>query len=33
MSALGSFDHRAFDGARLMHASKRLAEQPLGMLL
>jgi pyruvate dehydrogenase E2 component (dihydrolipoyllysine-residue acetyltransferase) len=35
MSATGSFDHRAIDGAdgaRLMKAFKRLVEQPLGML-
>ena len=35
MSATGSFDHRAIDGAdgaRLMHAFKRLIEEPLGML-
>jgi pyruvate dehydrogenase E2 component (dihydrolipoamide acetyltransferase) len=35
MSATGSFDHRAIDGAdgaRLMHAFKRLVENPLGML-
>jgi pyruvate dehydrogenase E2 component (dihydrolipoamide acetyltransferase) len=35
MSATGSFDHRAIDGAdgaRLMQAFKRLVEQPLGML-
>jgi pyruvate dehydrogenase E2 component (dihydrolipoamide acetyltransferase) len=28
----GSFDHRAFDGARLMQAFKRLVEAPLGMI-
>ena len=35
MSATGSFDHRAIDGAdgaRLMQAFKRLVENPLGML-
>jgi pyruvate dehydrogenase E2 component (dihydrolipoamide acetyltransferase) len=35
MSASGSFDHRAIDGAegaRLMQAFKRLIENPLGML-
>ena len=35
MSATGSFDHRAIDGAdgaRLMQVFKRLVEQPLGML-
>jgi pyruvate dehydrogenase E2 component (dihydrolipoamide acetyltransferase) len=35
MSATGSFDHRAIDGAdgaRLMKAFKRLIESPLGML-
>ena len=35
MSATGSFDHRAIDGAdgaRLMEAFKRLVENPLGML-
>jgi len=35
MSATGSFDHRAIDGAdgaQLMQAFKRLVEQPLGML-
>jgi pyruvate dehydrogenase E2 component (dihydrolipoamide acetyltransferase) len=35
MSATGSFDHRAIDGAdgaRLMQAFKRLVETPLGML-
>ena len=35
MSATGSFDHRAIDGAdgaRLMKAFRRLVEQPLGML-
>jgi pyruvate dehydrogenase E2 component (dihydrolipoamide acetyltransferase) len=35
MSATGSFDHRAIDGAdaaRLMQAFKRLIENPLGML-
>ncbi|HEY5722718.1 MAG TPA: 2-oxo acid dehydrogenase subunit E2, partial [Allosphingosinicella sp.] len=35
MSATGSFDHRAIDGAdgaRLMQAFKRLCENPLGML-
>ncbi|HEX6377158.1 MAG TPA: pyruvate dehydrogenase complex dihydrolipoamide acetyltransferase [Allosphingosinicella sp.] len=35
MSATGSFDHRAIDGAdgaRLMKAFKRLVEAPLGML-
>ena len=35
MSATGSFDHRAIDGAdgaRLMKAFKRLVENPLGML-
>jgi pyruvate dehydrogenase E2 component (dihydrolipoamide acetyltransferase) len=35
MSATGSFDHRAIDGAdgaRLMQAFKRLIEAPLGML-
>jgi pyruvate dehydrogenase E2 component (dihydrolipoamide acetyltransferase) len=35
MSATGSFDHRAIDGAdgaRLMQAFKRLLENPLGML-
>ena len=35
MSATGSFDHRAIDGAdgaRLMQAFKRLIEDPLGML-
>jgi pyruvate dehydrogenase E2 component (dihydrolipoamide acetyltransferase) len=35
MSATGSFDHRAIDGAdgaRLMQAFKRLVEHPLGML-
>jgi len=35
MSATGSFDHRAIDGAdgaRLMQAFKRLLEAPLGML-
>jgi pyruvate dehydrogenase E2 component (dihydrolipoamide acetyltransferase) len=35
MSATGSFDHRAIDGAdgaRLMQAFKRLVEAPLGML-
>ena len=35
MSATGSFDHRAIDGAdgaKLMQAFKRLVEQPLGML-
>jgi pyruvate dehydrogenase E2 component (dihydrolipoamide acetyltransferase) len=36
MSATGSFDHRAIDGAdgaRLMQAFKRLVEAPLGMLV
>jgi len=35
MSATGSFDHRAIDGAdgaRLMQAFKRLVENPLGMV-
>src|SRR5688572_32400764 len=35
MSATGSFDHRAIDGAdgaRLMQVFKRLVEAPLGML-
>jgi pyruvate dehydrogenase E2 component (dihydrolipoamide acetyltransferase) len=35
MSASGSFDHRAIDGAegaKLMAAFKRLIENPLGML-
>ena len=35
MSATGSFDHRAIDGAdgaRLMQAFKRLVENPIGML-
>ena len=35
MSATGSFDHRAIDGAdgaRLMQAFKRLVEAPLGMI-
>jgi pyruvate dehydrogenase E2 component (dihydrolipoamide acetyltransferase) len=35
MSATGSFDHRAIDGAdgaALMQAFKRLVENPLGML-
>jgi pyruvate dehydrogenase E2 component (dihydrolipoamide acetyltransferase) len=35
MSASGSFDHRAIDGAegaKLMQAFKRLVENPLGML-
>jgi pyruvate dehydrogenase E2 component (dihydrolipoamide acetyltransferase) len=35
MSATGSFDHRAIDGAdgaKLMQAFKRLVEHPLGML-
>jgi pyruvate dehydrogenase E2 component (dihydrolipoamide acetyltransferase) len=35
MSATGSFDHRAIDGAvgaQLMAAFKRLVESPLGML-
>ncbi|MFL6851066.1 MAG: pyruvate dehydrogenase complex dihydrolipoamide acetyltransferase [Sphingomicrobium sp.] len=35
MSATGSFDHRAIDGAdgaKLMQAFKRLVEKPLGML-
>jgi pyruvate dehydrogenase E2 component (dihydrolipoamide acetyltransferase) len=35
MSATGSFDHRAIDGAdgaRLMQAFKRLVEKPVGML-
>jgi pyruvate dehydrogenase E2 component (dihydrolipoamide acetyltransferase) len=35
MSATGSFDHRAIDGAdgaRLMQAFKRLVENPLAML-
>jgi pyruvate dehydrogenase E2 component (dihydrolipoamide acetyltransferase) len=35
MSASGSFDHRAIDGAegaKLMQAFKRLIENPLGML-
>jgi pyruvate dehydrogenase E2 component (dihydrolipoamide acetyltransferase) len=35
MSATGSFDHRAIDGAdgaKLMQAFKRLVESPLGML-
>jgi pyruvate dehydrogenase E2 component (dihydrolipoamide acetyltransferase) len=35
MSATGSFDHRAIDGAdgaRLMQAFKRLVENPLGMI-
>ena len=35
MSATGSFDHRAIDGAdgaQLMQAFKRLVEQPLGMV-
>jgi len=35
MSATGSFDHRAIDGAdgaKLMKAFKRLVENPLGML-
>ena len=35
MSATGSFDHRAIDGAdgaQLMQAFKRLCENPLGML-
>ncbi len=35
MSATGSFDHRAIDGAdgaRLMAVFKQLVENPLGML-
>ena len=35
MSATGSFDHRAIDGAdgaRLMQAFKALVESPLGMV-
>ena len=35
MSATGSFDHRAIDGAdgaRLMSAFRELVEKPLGML-
>jgi pyruvate dehydrogenase E2 component (dihydrolipoamide acetyltransferase) len=35
ISATGSFDHRAIDGAdgaKLMQAFKRLVENPLGML-
>ena len=35
MSATGSFDHRAIDGAdgaKFMAAFKRLVENPLGML-
>jgi pyruvate dehydrogenase E2 component (dihydrolipoamide acetyltransferase) len=35
MSATGSFDHRAIDGAdgaRLMEAFKKLVENPIGML-
>ena len=35
MTATGSFDHRAIDGAvgaQLMQAFKRLVENPLGML-
>jgi pyruvate dehydrogenase E2 component (dihydrolipoamide acetyltransferase) len=35
MSATGSFDHRAIDGAdgaRLMKAFKALVEDPMGML-
>jgi len=35
MSATGSFDHRAIDGAdgaKLMKAFKRLIENPLGMI-
>ena len=35
MSATGSFDHRAIDGAdgaKLMQAFKRLVENPIGML-
>jgi pyruvate dehydrogenase E2 component (dihydrolipoamide acetyltransferase) len=35
MSATGSFDHRAIDGAdgaRLMSVFKELVEKPLGML-
>ena len=35
MTATGSFDHRAIDGAvgaQLMAAFKRLVENPLGML-
>ena len=35
MSATGSFDHRAIDGAdgaKLMKTFKRLVENPLGML-
>jgi pyruvate dehydrogenase E2 component (dihydrolipoamide acetyltransferase) len=35
MSATGSFDHRAIDGAdgaKLMQAFKRLVESPLGMI-
>ena len=35
MSATGSFDHRAIDGAdgaQLMQAFKELCENPLGML-
>jgi pyruvate dehydrogenase E2 component (dihydrolipoamide acetyltransferase) len=35
MSATGSFDHRAIDGAdgaRLMQVFKQLVESPLGMI-
>ena len=32
MSATGSFDHRAIDGARLMQAFKKLVENPMGMM-
>ena len=35
MTATGSFDHRAIDGAdgaRLMSAFKRLVEKPLGLV-
>ena len=36
MTASGSFDHRAIDGAegaQLMEAFKQMCEQPMGMML
>lgn len=32
MSATGSFDHRAIDGAELMQVFKTLMEAPLGLV-
>ena len=32
MSATGSFDHRAIDGAQPMQAFKALVENPLGLV-